>query len=401
MKKLMMLGGAINQVPLIRAAKSEGYYIVLCDYTTTNPGIPLVDKHYQVSTLDFDAVLEVAKKEKIDGIISNSEPAMVNVALVAEQLGLPGNPSQSVKALSNKIQFRRFLHSNGFYAPYSEGYEDFQSMGNSTSKFRFPVIVKPVDSSGSRGVNKVDDPKDYEFAFKDAMKYSRCGQVIVEEFIEKKGYQISGDCFVIDGKLVFGCFGNEYYGKDGVKEYVPLGECWPSVLPSVILDRVQQELQRLISCLSMKFGAFNVEAILDRNDNIYILEMNPRNGGSLIPQIIQYATGVDTIKYTVKAAMGEDCSDLYMVEPEGFWCNYMVHSKAAGELVNVTIAPELEGNFVEYQTNYHEGDSVCAFSNAGDALGTMIFRFDDKQEMFSKIDNFSNLIQVDVINNNI
>ena len=92
MKKILILGGAEAQVPLIQAAKKEGYYVVLCDWTMTNPGIKYADKHYQVSTLDKDAVLRVAVEEKIDGVISNSEPAMRNVSCIAEELRLRGNP---------------------------------------------------------------------------------------------------------------------------------------------------------------------------------------------------------------------------------------------------------------------------------------------------------------------
>ena len=394
MRKILILGGAKAQVPLIQAAKELGYYVVLCDYTTTNPGIALVDKHYQESTLDLEAVLEVARKEKVDGVISNSEPAMVNVALVAEKLGLPGNPPKSVEIMSNKALFRTFLADHGFCAPKAACYSDLESMKDGADEFRFPVIVKPVDSSGSRGINKIYEPDQFEFAYKDAIQYSRCKKIIVEEFIEKKGYQISGDGFSVDGKLVFRCFGNEYYGGYGLKNYVPLGECWPSVLSQETQERVHSELQRLITCLGMRSGAYNIEAILDKEDNIYILEMAARNGGSLIPQITQYATGVDTIKYTVMAAMGEDCSQLGLVEPKDCWCNYMVHSQKAGILEKVDISTELSQNFVEYKADCKKGDQIKAFENASDALGTMVFRFASQQEMFEKIERFQDLVKV-------
>ncbi len=87
-KKILILGATENQVKLIKTAKNEGYYVIVCDWTNDNPGIKLADKHYQVSTLDREAVLEVAKKENIDGVISNSEPAMENVSYIAEKLNL-------------------------------------------------------------------------------------------------------------------------------------------------------------------------------------------------------------------------------------------------------------------------------------------------------------------------
>ena len=146
----------------------------------------------------------------------------------------------------------------------------------------------------------------------------------------------------------------------------------------------------------MKTGAYNIEVILDENDDVYILELGARNGGSLIPQITQYATGVDMVEYTILAALGEDCSGIKMVEPKGYWCNYMVHSKFTGKLKDVVIADELKDNYVEYQTDFHKDDDVFAFENAGHALGTMVFKFDSMKEMFEKIARLTDLVTVEV-----
>lgn len=195
---------------------------------------------------------------------------------------------------------------------------------------------------------------------------------------------------------MFRCFGNEFYSSNGIKEYVPLGECWPSVLEKEIQDKIHNELQRLISSLNMKTGAYNIEVILDRDDNVYILELGARNGGSLIPQITQYATGVDMVEYTIRAALGEDCSDMCMAEPKGYWSNYMVHSRKSGKLKGVHISDELKNNFVEYQTSFKEGDAVYAFENSGHALGTMVFKYESAEEMFDKISRLTELVTVEV-----
>ena len=298
--------------------------------------------------------------------------------------------------LSNKDTFRRFLKEHGFCTPYTESYTDINDMKENASKFKFPVMVKPVDCSGSKGINKIYSPDEYEFAFNDAMKYSRCKRIVVEEFIEKNGYQVSGDGFSVNGKLVFRCFGNEFYSSNGIKKYVPLGECWPSVLDESVQNKIHDELQRLITELGMKTGAYNIEVILDKDNNVYILELGARNGGSLIPQITEYATGIDMVEYTIKAALGEDCSGISMAPAKGFWSNYMVHSKKTGKLVKVNIADELKSNYVEYQSDYKTGDDVFAFENSGHALGTMVFKYNSKEEMFDKISRLTELVTVEV-----
>lgn len=396
MKRILMLGGSTSQICAIKAAQNMGHYVIICDYLPDNPGQYVADEFYQVSTTDKDAVLALAKKLDLDGVVCYaSDPAAPTAAYVCEKLGFPTNPYDSVMVLSNKDTFREYLKKHNFCVPYTESYTDIETMKKNAEKFKFPVMVKPVDCSGSKGINKVYSKDEYDFAFSDVMKYSRCKRLVVEEFIEKKGYQVSGDGFSVDGKLVFRCFGNEFYSGNGVKEYVPLGECWPSVLDKDVQDKIHAEIQRLITELGMKTGAYNIEVILDKDDNVYILELGARNGGSLIPQITKYATGVDMVEYTIKAALSEDCSDLKMKEPTGFWSNYMVHSKKTGKLVRVNVAKELEDNFVEYQTDYKKGDMVYAFENSGHALGTMVFKYKTKEEMFDKIARLTDLVTVE------
>lgn len=397
MKKLLMLGGSTSQVCAIKTAHDMGHYVVICDYLPDNPGQYVADEFYNISTTDKVAVLELAQRIKPDGVVCYaSDPAAPTAAYVCEALGLPTNPYNSVEILSNKDKFREYLKENGFCVPYTESYTDFDNMKSSAGKFKFPVMVKPVDSSGSKGINKIYSIDEYKYAYDEAMKYSRCKKILVEEFIEKKGYQISGDGFAVDGKLQFRCFGNEFYGKHGIKEYVPLGECWPSILDEKMQQMIQEELQRLITSLGMKTGAYNIEVILDKDDNVYILELGARNGGSLIPQITKYATGVDMVEYTIKAALGEDCSDIKTQPVNGYWSNYMVHSRKSGQLVRVSLDDDIKDNFVEFQTDFSEGDEITAFENSGHALGTMVFRYNSKEEMIDKIERLPDLVSVEV-----
>lgn len=397
MKRILMLGGSTSQICAIKKAQEMGHYVIICDYLPDNPGQYVADEFYQVSTTDKDAVLELAQKLDLDAVVCYaSDPAAPTAAYVCEKLGFPTNPYESVMVLSNKDTFRNYLKEHNFNTPYAECYTDIDTMKVSAGKFNFPVMVKPVDSSGSKGINKIYSADEYDFAYEDAMKYSRAKRIVVEEFIEKKGYQVSGDGFTVDGKLVFRCFGNEFYSSNGIKEYVPLGECWPSVLDEATQTKIHNELQRLITELGMKTGAYNIEVILDKDNNVYILELGARNGGSLIPQITQYATDVDMVEYTIKAALGEDCSTLKMAPAKGYWSNYMVHSKKTGKLVKVNIADELKGNYVEYQTDFKTGDDVFAFENSGHALGTMVFKYGSMEEMFDKTARLTELVTVEV-----
>ncbi len=389
MKKILMLGGAMQQIPAIKEAKEKGYYVITCDYLPENPGHKYAHESHNVSTTDKEAVLELAKKLSIDGIVAYaSDPAAPTAAYVAEKMNLPGNPYKSVEILTQKDLFRDFLSKNGFNTPQACGYTNLEDAERDIDRFRFPVMVKPVDSSGSKGVVKIENKEGLKAAVEEALSYSRAKRIVVEEFIEKKGYQVSGDGFSVDGKLVFTSYGNELYSGKGTREYVALGEFWPLLLSDELKQKVDSELQRLITALGMKTCAYNIEVILDKNDDVYVLELGPRNGGSYIPQLIEYATGVDMIDYTLRGAVGEDCSDLKMAETKGCYSNYMIYSTESGKYDGLWFSDSFkENNLLDVYCTYNEGDEVHAYQNTSHSLGTILFKADSVEEMIELTDN--------------
>lgn len=396
MKKLLMLGGAMQQIPAIKAAKDKGYYVITCDYLPDNPGHKFADEYYNVSTTDQEAVLELASNLKIDGIVAYaSDPAAATAAYVSERLDLPGNPYESVLVLTQKDRFRACLKANGFNTPEAMGFEDYDTACKHLDEFRFPVMVKPVDSSGSKGVVKILAKEEFAAAFEEAMSYSRAKRIVVEEYIEKKGYQVSGDGFSVDGKLVFTSYGNELYNGNGTREYVALGEFWPSMLTQEMKLKVDAELQRLISVLGMKTSAYNIEVIIDKDDDVYILELGPRNGGSYIPQLIKYATGVNLVDYTLRAALKEDCSDLRMAPTNGCYSNYMIYSTVSGRFKEIWFDEKFKKkNLLDVYCTYSVNDEVSAYKNTSHSLGTILFQADTVEEMKEITDNIEKYYRV-------
>lgn len=391
-----MLGGSLYQTFAIKEAVKMGYYVITCDYLPENPGHKFAHEYYNVSTTDKEAVLQLAQTLKVDGVIAYaSDPAAPVAAYVCEKLGLPTSPYKSVEILSNKDLFRKYLNENGFNSPKARGFSSLDEALVYINEFELPVMIKPVDSSGSKGINKLTDWRQLPEFVEEALIYSRRKRFIIEEFIEKKGWQISGDAFSVNGRLVFHCFGNEYYNPNGKKDFAPIGECWPFMMDKSLISKLHEELQRLITMLKMNSSAYNVEAIVDKDDNIYILELGARSGGSLIPQITKYATGVDMVPYVIKAAMGEDCSDLQMVESKGCWANYMLQSKRSGKFKDIQVDSEFEKkHLVECVHNLKVGDEVHEFRDAGDALGELILRFDTIEQMIEMIPHINEYVNV-------
>lgn len=395
LKKILLLGGSTQQVEAIKHAKKLGYYTILCDYLSDNPGQDYADEFYCVSTTDNEAILKIASEKEIDGIVAYaSDPAAPTAAYVAEKMGLPTNPYKSVKLLTNKDEFRSFLETHNFHTPKAKGYSSVEELKSEINEFTYPVIIKPVDSSGSKGVSKLNSEENLEELVNYALSYSRANRVIVEEYVHMTEYQVAGDGFSVDGKLVFRCFANDHFNKTGLNPYVPISASFPYNNSKGIHDKIHNEIQRLLTLLDMRNGAYNFDVRVDADENIYIMEIGPRNGGNYIPQVTKYATGIDMLDYTIKAAMCENCSDIKMVEPNGFWSYYAVHSSKAGILKGLQIHEDIKHKVIESHMNYEIGDEIPAFIGANGSIGILIMKFESMNEMLHMMDHSEEWIDV-------
>lgn len=380
-KKLLLLGGSAQQVIAIETAKKLGYETVLCDYLPDNPGMAHADRFYQVSTTDKAAILNVAKQEGIHGIVAYaSDPAAPTAAYVAEQMGLPGNPADSVEILCNKDRFRRFLAENGFNAPQSQGYAREDDVLGSLEKFRLPVIIKPVDSSGSKGATVLHDWAGVEEALDFAFSFSRCKRIIIEEFIEKKHpYLIGGDLFVVDG--VVRMWGLMNCHRDSiVNPLVPVGKSFPLMLEPQDTAAVRRTLQEMVDRLGIRCGAMNVELVVDAQGRVWPIDVGPRNGGNMIPDLLGLIFGVDVVELTVRAAMGENVT-LDCGSGEPCYATHNLHSSRNGTFDGVAYSDVLKPFILRQCVYKTPGDAVEYFDNAAKALGILFLKFPDIQTM--------------------
>lgn len=400
MKKILLLGGSAQQLVAIRAAKQLGYYTVVCDYLPDNPGQYIADKFYGISTTDVEAVYEVAKTEKVDGILAYaSDPAALPAAIVAERLGLPTNPAKSVEILGLKYPWRQFLQDNNFACPkvYSFHPETpLDEIKANAGRFTFPLVVKPTDSSGSKGVTMLENWDGLRDAIAWADSYSRNKVLLIEEYIQR-GYPsvIGGDIFVWDGKIVL--YGEMECLRDEVKSpLIPIGEKRPAMLTPLQKERIYSELQRIVTALDVRFGELNIEILLDKQDHVHFLELGPRAGGNMIPIQLSDAFGIDLVKANVQAAMGETPD--FVGQPvealPGCYMHYVLHSYENGKFNEVFIDEQI-AEYVYREVIYkHPGDAVEAFDGAGKAVGIIFLHFDTVAQMEHFCQNHNELIKV-------
>lgn len=395
MKKILLLGGSTQQIPAIEYANKQGYYTILCDYLSDNPGQHHVNKFYCVSTTDKEAVLQVAQKEGIDGVVAYaSDPAAPTAAYVAELMGLPTNPYRSVEILAYKDKFREFLKINDFNCPYAQSFSNYKEIQESIHRFTFPVMIKPIDSSGSKGVRKVESLDELEVAYKIARDQSRGKNIIIEEFINMDHkYMVGGDCFVLNGKVVF--WGLLNCHRDfNVNPLVPVGKSYPLLINDARIKKMKMEIQRVVSLLGIKFGGFNLEIMIDKQDRVFIVEMGPRNGGNMIPDLLYLITGVDLVGATIETAMGKKEFNFRVKKNQYSFATYNLHSSKNGVFKKVNFHRNIEKNIIKKVIYKQDGDYVEYFDGANKAIGIVFLEFNSLEEMFDKMDHANEYIEI-------
>ena len=252
-KKLMLLGGLRYLLPVIEEAHKLGVHVITADYLPDNFAHKYSDEYCNVSIIDKEAVLKVAQQLEIDGILSHAvDPGVVSAAYVAEQMGLPFQCSYKTACiLQDKSLFRKFLAENGFNCPHAKGYNNAEAALKDVDYFEWPVIVKPVDSAGSKGVTKVEDPKNLQQAIDTALASSISKNFIIEDFLEKEGFSVGSESFVVDGKLLYNGFYDQYFNDEATNPYTPSAEVWPSVMKKEYQEEIKSELQRLVTLLGI------------------------------------------------------------------------------------------------------------------------------------------------------
>ncbi len=392
----MLLGGLRYLLPVIEAAHRLGIHVITVDYLPDNIAHKYSDEYHNVSILDKDAVLALAKKCEIDGIMSFAvDPGVVTAAYVAEKLGLPFQGSyESVRILQDKSLFRNFLSDNGFNVPNARGYRDLDAALSDTAYFNWPVIVKPVDSAGSKGVSKVDEPSNLPDAISYALNESHCGEFIIEDFLEKEGDSSDTDSFTIDGKLVFCSFSDQKFDVSAENPYTPASYSWPSRIPQWAQNELTSEIQRLVTLLNLKSGIYNIETRLCKNGKPYIMEVSPRGGGNRLAEMLKYATNQDLIENAVKAAVGQPIDCITAPQYDGHIAEIILHADHDGCFQTVNIANEYQSYVIEQDIWVKRGEKVFGFSGANHAIGTLVLRFPSREVLENAMSGVSTWCKV-------
>ena len=393
----MLLGGLRYLKPVIDAAHKQGYYVITADYLPNNIAHKWSDEYCNVSIIDKEAVLREAQRLQIDGIMSFAcDPGVVAASYVQNKMGLPSfGPFESVEILQNKDKFRAFLAKNGFNVPQAKGFDSVEAAMEEIYWYPWPVIVKPTDAAGSKGVTRVDKAENLRPALEYAMEHSISGHIIVEEFIDKQGCSSDTDSFSEVGKLKFVSFCAQRFDAEATNPYTPAAYSWPSTFTKEQEEYLTSEIQRLITLLNLKTCVYNIEVRVAPNGKPYIMELTPRGGGNRLCEMLRYATGVDMITAITRAMVGDPILEPIEQKPyNGHWAEIILHADKDGVFDHLEISKDLPAKIVEEDLWVVKGDKVEGFEGANNAIGTLVLKFQTAEELEKAITNQRSWLKV-------
>lgn len=305
MKKVLMIGAGIGQVPISLLAKDRGYYLIVVTIPGDYPCIELADKVYYVDIFKREEVLRIAKEEKIDAVISDQNDLMMpTVAYVAEHLSLPGNTFSQVDAYCNKNIFRQNCDILGIPVPKHTRVLEVR-IPDEFKEIPFPWMVKPEDSQSSIGVSKVNSTEEYFAAIEHALKCSRNGAAIVEEFFV--GDEIVVEGFIYKGEYFnLGIADRRYFNLPNI--FIPS----QTIFPSTISDDIKQQCieceQKMCQYINPSFAIVHAEYLVNQaTGEIRIVESALRGGGMYISShLVPLTTGIDINSILLNCALGQD-----------------------------------------------------------------------------------------------
>ncbi|MCT4591065.1 MAG: ATP-grasp domain-containing protein [Carboxylicivirga sp.] len=301
-KKLLVLPAIFDHIEIVNKAKRRGFHVITCDNQVDNIGHCFSNEFTLIDLLDHDSVLEFSLGSGIDAILSfSTDIGAIPASLVADRLGLPGGGYKAVDIMANKDKFRKFQKDNDFFYPEYQVVESFDDLN--LKLIDFPVVIKPVDRAGSKGVFVTNSLKELEYKFPLSVALSFKSRVIVEKFINSKYKQIHGDVIVQKGEIVFSCLGDQIFNKTGGR-ILPIATTFPSLIAEYTYREIINQIQKFVTLVGYKNGGINAEIRVDNKGNIFCVELGPRFGGNLIPKTIEFACGIDLSESAIDLALG-------------------------------------------------------------------------------------------------
>ncbi|MER1998569.1 MAG: ATP-grasp domain-containing protein [Lysinibacillus sp.] len=304
-KPYMILGGSVGQIPAILTSKKLGFETIVIDRDETAVGATYADIFEAVNTIDIEAATAVAKKYNVAGTMTiSSDIAVPTVCAINEALNLPNQGVGIGQNVTDKAVMRKLFEQVGVKSPTFIAYhkdEPFENLKNQISSLlqHGPYIVKPTDSSGSRGVTKISAIEQLHDAVANALSFTRNDKIVIEQFID--GIEIGAQSFVVNGHMVK-CF---IHNDKVSNNMIPIGHSFPYVGDEKLIAEINEQCAKAMNALGIKNGPANIDIIVTPSNEAYVIEIGARIGATKLPEIVEAYSGWDMIAATILLSVGD------------------------------------------------------------------------------------------------
>ncbi|WP_418696789.1 ATP-grasp domain-containing protein [Bacteroides sp.] len=394
----IVLAGTRPHILLIEKLKKRGFYVILVDYLANPIAKPYANLHIQESTLDNEAVVNIAREYNASLVISTCvDQANSTACYVSDKLGLPHPYSyETAINVTNKLRMKRIMMDNNI--PTSKYYTISESRIQDTYDLRYPVIVKPADCNSSKGVRRVDNPKDLKEFINDALSLSRTHEAVVEEFAI--GDEIGIDCFVQDGiAKVLMIKERRKINKNSNHIQQIYGCIWPMPVSEVITEKAEIIANQIVQAFELSTCALMIQAILCE-DKIYVIEFGARIGGGESYSIIKQSTGFDYVEASIDSFLGNKIEQEFHKPQEFYADNFIYTKKGVFDHIKIDEMLEQDGTIEYYYPIKQPGSEIGEELSSNNRVGTFVVKSHSFDELKVKIDKtLRNMEVYDVFGN--
>ena len=391
MRKIMILGAGIYQVPLIKTAKKMGLYTIAVSIPGNYPGFALADKVYYENTVDEDMMLKIAREEQIDGIVTTGTDVCVqSIGNVCDAMGLCGISRDAAIIANNKMLMKTKYEEYGVRtARFRQVSFDDPDVRKTIEGLEFPLIFKSVDSSGSRGIIRVDSYDAFESSMQYVKENTRKDYFLIEEFVE--GEEFGAQAFVYQGEVSFILPHGDYvfHGDTGV----PIGHFAPYQLSEDVIEDAKVQLRGAAKAMGLDNCAINADFIL-KDGKTYVLELGGRCGATCLAELVSIYYGFDYYEKILKVALGED-PEFDLTSHAVPNASHLLMSDKDGKIISQTDHNDPDDRIYEVQFDYEPGDEVHAFRVGPHRIGHVITQGDTLEEAQDVL--FKAMEQVEII----
>lgn len=375
MRKIMILGAGIYQLPLILQAKKMGLYTIVVSRPGNYPGFDAADKVYEVDTKNSQEILAIAQKEEIDGICTTgTDVAVKTIGFVCSHMKLAGIGEEAASVVTNKRRMKEAFVQHGVSTADFEIVQSQEEAKAALERLGFPAVIKAVDNSGSRGVIRVNSMEEVNDAYLQACHYTDMPYLLIEEFID--ALEIGIDAFVLDHTLCLMLPHDKYvYSSNQVT--IPVGHHFPYSCSPKLLEVLTEQMQRAIIATGMNDCPINADVFV-KGDQAFVIEVGGRSGATCIPELISMHCGFNYYEKMIRAALGEHVD--FSFEQQKPCMAKLIFSKKSGVVTDagIEILEELKEEGVSAQMDYPVGTRVHSMKNGTDRIGHVIAPTNDE-----------------------